>query len=133
MIRTLSVFSEESAFCNSKMVLAGTMASNAVSSARPVVFSIDASRFPSVATNRALGPARNIKTPFNVYRASSFEMANEVASTNTPAGLLLLAYDENYPEKARFEAIRKLALMRLDLGNERKRVDNNPSEQFNRF
>lgn len=63
----------------------------------------------------------------------TFEMSNEVTSANTPTELLLIAYDNAYPEKARFEAIRKLALMRLDLGNERKRVDNKPSEQFSRF
>lgn len=63
----------------------------------------------------------------------TFEMSNEVTSANTPTELLLIAYDSAYPEKARFEAIRKLALMRLDLGNERKRVDNKPSEQFSRF
>lgn len=63
----------------------------------------------------------------------TFEMANEVAAADKPSDLLLIAYSEKYPEKTRFEAIRKLGLMRLSLGNERKRFDNKPREQFNRF
>lgn len=63
----------------------------------------------------------------------TFEMANEVAAADKPSDLLLIAYSEKYPEKTRFEAIRKLGLMRLSLGNERKRSDNKPREQFNRF
>lgn len=71
---------------------------------------------------------RNILTdPF-----VTFEMANEVAAADNPSDLLLIAYSEKYPEKTRFEAIRKLGLMRLSLGNERKRFDNKPREQFNR-
>lgn len=63
----------------------------------------------------------------------TFEMANEITQADTPAELLLISYDETYPEKTRFEAIRKIALMRLDLGNDRKRIDNKSSAQFDKF
>lgn len=70
-----------------------------------------------------------IMQPYAPY----LEMTNEVISTNNPADLLLLAMDERFDRKLRFEAARKLSIMDLVASIDRREGEIDTESKFNEF
>lgn len=66
-------------------------------------------------------------------KAGKFEMTNEVQSTNNPFELMLMAADNRFDKKVRFEAVRKLMLMDLIASIDQKERRLNTVAQFDKF
>ncbi len=71
----------------------------------------------------------------NIFNGLSVrvEMINEVQATNNPVKLLLIACDEGYHPKPRFEAIRKLELMKLSAAIHQRERESGVSDKFAQF
>jgi len=64
---------------------------------------------------------------------SDIEMVNEVQATNNPLDLLLITFDKKYNKQARFEAKRKLILMRIAGSIDQTERELGASDQFKQF
>lgn len=64
---------------------------------------------------------------------NELEMVNEVASTNNPIDLILMAFNDKYSPKARFEAKRKLTLMKLAGAIDYRERELHSEEKFGKF
>ncbi len=61
------------------------------------------------------------------------EMANEVKAIDNPVDLLLIVFDTTWSPKARFEAARKLYLMKLFASIDQRKRETRSSDKFNGF
>lgn len=61
------------------------------------------------------------------------EMINEIQATNDPVKLMLISMDEGYHPKPRFEAVRKLELMKLSAAIHQRERESGVSDKFARF
>jgi hypothetical protein len=64
---------------------------------------------------------------------SNIEMVNEVKTANNPLDLLLITFDKKYNKQARFEAKRKLVLMRVAGSIDQAEREMGVSDQFRQF
>ena len=64
---------------------------------------------------------------------SNIEMVNEVQATNNPLDLLLITFDKKYNKQARFEAKRKLILMRVAGSIDQTEREMGVGDQFRQF
>jgi len=65
--------------------------------------------------------------------SSDIEMVNEIQTTNNPLDLLLITFDKDYNKQARFEAKRKLILMRVAGSIDQTEREMGASDQFKQF
>ncbi len=65
--------------------------------------------------------------------SANIEMTNEIGITTHPVDLLLIAFDDRYHQKARFEAKRKLVLMNLAGSIDQRERETNVEKQFADF
>ncbi len=75
----------------------------------------------------------SLKSKLFAPYASHVAITNEVEITNDPIDLLLMAFDDRYHKKARFEAQRKLSLMSLAGSIDQRERETGIEEKFSQF
>jgi hypothetical protein len=65
--------------------------------------------------------------------ASYIEMTNEIDATSSPVDLLLIVFNDRYHKKARFEAKRKLILMKLAGSIDQRERETDVEKKFYQF
>ncbi len=79
------------------------------------------------------GVIRYLRNKVLANYSSHIEMTNEIDAISSPSQLLLIIFDERYHQKARFEAKRKLILMKLAGSIDQRERETDIENKFARF